>query len=124
MVEDRRELVLDGPDVGLGELPAVLAPFVEELVLPVEDVPGRDVNDLHAAEERDELVVDHVLLAPPGGLPEPRPNVFGVDLDELLEGHAGRSRLVREKVALSLQGLGPALEPRFVESTLLPSWLV
>lgn len=77
----------------------------------VDDVSGCDVHDPHSAEKRNKLVVDHVLLAAPGGLPEPRPHVFGVDLDELLEGHAGRPRLVREEVPLPLQGFGFALEP-------------
>jgi len=111
MVENRRELVLDRPDVGLGELLAVFVSFLEELVLPVDDVSGCDVHDPHSAEKRNKLVVDHVLLAAPGGLPEPRPHVFGVDLDELLEGHAGRPRLVREEVPLPFQGFGFALEP-------------
>ena len=111
MVENGGELVLHGPDVGLGVLLAVLILCFEEGVLPVHDLPGGDVNDpSHLAEERDELLVDHVFLAAAGRLSQPRAHVLGVDLDELFEGHARRPGLVGQKVPLPRQGLGLGLE--------------
>ena len=110
MVENGGELVLHGPDVGLGVLLAVLVLCFEEGVLPVHDFPGRDVDDPHLAEERDELLVDHVFLAAPGSLPQPRAHVLGVDLDELFEGHARRPGLVGQKVPFPRQSLGLGLE--------------
>ena len=111
-------------DVGFGVLLAVLVPCFKEIVLPVHDVSRRDVDDPHLAEERDELLVDHMLLAAPGSLPQPGAYILGVDLDELFEGHARRPGLVGQKVPLPCQGLGLGLEPRFVESIVSPSWLV
>ena len=113
MVEDGGELVLHGPDVGLGVLLAVLALCFEEGVLPVHDFPRRDVDDPHPAEERDELFVDHAFLTAPGSLSQPRAHVLGVDLDELLEGHARRPGLVGQKVPFPRQGLGLGLEASF-----------
>ena len=110
MVEDGGELVLHGSDIGLGVLLAVLVLCFEEGVLPVHDIPRRDVDDPRLAEERDELLVDHVFLAAPGSLSQPRAHVLGVDLDELLEGHARRPRLVGKKVPFPRQGLGLGLE--------------
>ena len=110
MVENGGELVLHGPDVGLGVLLAVLVLCFEEGVLPVHDLPGGDIDDPHLAEERDELFVDHVFLAAPGSLPQPGAHVLGVDLDELFEGHARRPGLVGQKVPLPRQGIGLGLE--------------
>ncbi len=110
VVEDCGELVLHRSDVGLRELLPVLVLCLQQAVLPVHDLFRCDVDDPHLAEERDELLVDHVLLAAPCGLPQPRTNVFRVDPDELLEGHARGPRFIGQKVPLPCQGLALGLE--------------
>ena len=113
VIEDGGELVLDGPDVRLRELLAVLVLGPQETVLPVHDLPGGDIDDPHLAEERDELFVDHVFLAAPGSLPQPRTHVLRIDLDKLLECHARGPCLVSQEVPFPCQGFGLGLEAAF-----------
>ncbi len=87
MVEDGVQLVVDGSEVGGRVRLPVGVLVVDKLVLPADDVDGLDLGHPHLPEEGDDLVLDHVLLGQPGVLPDSRPNLGGVHVDEVREEH-------------------------------------
>ena len=96
---DSHELRVERSHVRAGVGLAVPLPSLKDPVLPGEDVLSGDVAEPFLPEERDDLVVDHVLLGVPGVLADEGPHVLAVHLDEVGEAHVeGAARAAQEAV--------------------------
>ena len=104
VVEDRRELVVDGAQVRGRVGFAVGVAHGHQLVLPPDDVHGLYLVHAHLPEGRQQLVADHVLLADPRALAQAGLHVLLVHLEEGGEGGADRPLGLEPALLLPLEG--------------------
>ena len=111
MVEDGDRLVVDRAQVGVRVRPSRPGVALQEGVLPPDRVERRDLGHYHRPEEGDELVVDDVLLGPPGVLLQLRGDVVLVQLNEVEEADVERLALPGLEVPLEPVRIGLGREP-------------
>ena len=104
VVENRRELVVDALEIGLGVRLAVFIPVAGQGVLPLAHVSGLDLVQRNFLEERRYLQVDQPFLAGNGGWLEAVLHILDIQRDEVTEGHAEAARGLADKVTFPLQG--------------------
>ena len=66
VVEDGAELIVQRLQIHRGEGFTVFVPMIDHLVLPGNDILGRDLIDLPVAEERQDFRADDILFSAPG----------------------------------------------------------
>lgn len=88
IVENRRQLVVDGLEIGLRKRLAIFVAVAGKLVLPAADIGGLDGVQRHPAEEGCDLEINQESLIRNGGGLEPLRHVLHIDFDEILKGHA------------------------------------
>ena len=88
VVENRRELVVDALEIGLGVRLAVFIPVAGQGVLPLAHMGRLDLVQRDFLEEGCHLQVDQSFLAGDGGRLEAVFHILDIQRDEVTEGHA------------------------------------
>ncbi len=104
VVENRRELVVDALEIGLGVRLAIFIPIAGQGVLPLAHMSGLDLVQRDFLEEGRYLQVDQPFLAGNGGGLEAVLHILDIQGDEVTEGHAEAARGLADKVPFPLKG--------------------
>ena len=104
VVENRRELVVDALEIGLGVRLAVFIPIAGQGVLPLAHMSGLDLVQRDFLEERRYLQVNQPFLAGNGGGLEAVLHILDIQGDEVAEGHTEAACGLADEVTFPLQG--------------------
>ena len=110
MIEDCAELTVQGFQVDRGIRIPLLVPVIHQLILPSDDLLGRDAVHFQPSEVRNQLRADDVFLHSPCVFFQPRSDVQLVLLREALEGHVQISFGHGQRLAFPGNRLSSGLE--------------